>query len=63
MGTGVFQGVKQPGRCVDHPPPLNAEVAERVELYLYSPLGLHDLFYSELSFTFTFTLLYMYLPI
>ena len=42
MGTGSFQGVKQPGRGVDHTPPSSAEVRERVELYLYSrALDLH----------------------
>jgi len=44
MGTGVFPGVKRPGRGVDHPPPSSAEVKERVELYLFSPLGLRGLF-------------------
>ena len=39
MGTGFFPGVKRPGRGVDHPPPSNVEVKERVELYLYSPSG------------------------
>ena len=34
---GVSQGVKRPGRGVDHPPPPSAEVKERVELYLYPP--------------------------
>jgi hypothetical protein len=34
-----FPGVKRPGRTVDHPPPSNAEVKERVELYVYSPSG------------------------
>ena len=43
MGTGSFPGVKRPGRGVDHPPPSSAEVKERVELYLYSPMGLHEL--------------------
>jgi hypothetical protein len=38
-----FPGVKRPGRGVDHPPPSSAEVKERVELYLYSPLGLRGL--------------------
>jgi hypothetical protein len=33
-----FPGVKRPGRDVNHPPPSSAEVKERVELYLYSPL-------------------------
>jgi hypothetical protein len=37
-------GVKRPGRGVDHPPPSSAEVKEREELYLCSPLGLHGLF-------------------
>ena len=37
MGTGSFQGVKRPGRGVDHTPTPSAEVKERVELYLYSP--------------------------
>ena len=37
MGTGSFQGVKRPGRGVDHQPPSSAEVKKRVELYLCSP--------------------------
>jgi hypothetical protein len=44
MGTVSFPGVKRPGRGVNHPPPSSAEVKESVELYLYSPLGLHGLF-------------------
>jgi hypothetical protein len=39
VGTGSVLGVKRPGRGVDHPPTPNAEVKERVELYLYSPSG------------------------
>jgi hypothetical protein len=40
MGTGsLFQGVKETGRGVNHPPSSRAEVKERVELYLYSPSG------------------------
>jgi len=35
MGTGSFPVVMQPGRGIDHPPHLIAEVKERVELYLY----------------------------
>ena len=34
-----FPGVKRPGRGANHPPPCNAEVKERVELYLYFPSG------------------------
>jgi len=44
MGTGSLPGVKRPWRDVDHTPPSSAEVKERVELYLYCPLGLRDLF-------------------
>jgi hypothetical protein len=39
MGTGVFPGVKRPGRGIDHPSPSSAKVKERVELYLYSLSG------------------------
>ena len=39
MGTRSFPVVKRPGRGVDHPPPSNAEVKERVELYFYCPSG------------------------
>ena len=39
MGTGSFPGVKRPGCGFDHPPPSNAEVKEKVELYFYSPFG------------------------
>jgi hypothetical protein len=43
--TDLFPGrVKQPKRGVDHPPPSKAEFKERVELYFYSPLGLHGQF-------------------
>ena len=38
-GTGSFSGIKRTGRDCDHPPPCNVEIKERVELYLYSPLG------------------------
>jgi len=48
MDTGSFLGLKRPGFDTDHPPPSNAEVKKRVELYLYSPLGLRGLFYGEL---------------
>ena len=44
-GTGSFLGVKLPGRGVDHnPPPSSAKVKDRVDLHLYSPLGLRGLF-------------------
>jgi hypothetical protein len=38
MGTRSFPEVKRPVREVDHTPPSRAEVKERVELYLYTPL-------------------------
>jgi hypothetical protein len=44
MGFGYFPGIKRPGRGVDHPPLFSAKVKERVELYLYSRLGLCGLF-------------------
>jgi hypothetical protein len=37
MVTVFFPGVKRLGRGLDHAPPSNAEVKERVELYPYSP--------------------------
>ena len=39
MGTGSFQGVKQPGDDVDHPSLSSAEVEGRVELYICSHSG------------------------
>jgi hypothetical protein len=36
---GLSPGIKRPGRGVDHKPPSSAEVKERVELYLFFPLG------------------------
>jgi len=53
MGTGYFPGVKRPGHGVHHPPPSNAEVKERVELYFYSPLWVF-VAYSRVNFTFYF---------
>ena len=52
VGTGSFQGVKRPGRGVDHTPPSSAEVKERVEPYISSPLGLRGLLKGELNLTF-----------
>jgi hypothetical protein len=43
MGTGPFPGVKQPGRGASHPTPSSGKSNERVELYLYAPLGLMPL--------------------
>ena len=39
MGTGSFPGVKRTGYGINHPPLYNAEVKERVELYLSSLCG------------------------
>ena len=39
IGTGSLQGVKRPGRDVDHPTTYSAEAKERVQLYLYSTCG------------------------
>ena len=35
----LLRGAKRPGRGIDYPPSSNAEVKERVELYLYSFYG------------------------
>jgi len=48
MGTVSFPGVKRPERGVDHAPSSSAEVKQRVQLYLYFPLGLHGLFLGDL---------------
>ena len=37
------QGIKRQERGLNHPSPSSAEVKGRVELYLYSPLGLRVL--------------------
>jgi hypothetical protein len=39
-----FPAVKRPGSGTEHPSAFIFEVKERVELYIYFPLGLHDLF-------------------
>jgi hypothetical protein len=54
-GTGSFPGLKRPECDVDHPPPSNVGVKERVELYLYPPLWAF-VASSRVNFTFTFTL-------
>jgi hypothetical protein len=38
--------VKRTGREADHSTPCSAEVKECVELYLYSPIRLHDVVFS-----------------
>jgi hypothetical protein len=48
MGTGSFPGVNRSGRGIDYLPPYSAKGKERVELYLYSPFGLHGLFQGQL---------------
>ena len=50
VGNVSFPGLKRPGRGVDHPSPSSVEVKERVELHLYSLLGLRVLFESDLYF-------------
>ena len=45
MGTRSFPGGKErPGHDADPSPPSSAVSHERVELYLYSPYGLYDLY-------------------
>jgi hypothetical protein len=59
-----FQGVKRPGQGVNHPPPSNTEIKERVELHHYSPLCLrgmvenilHSFLFLQTMSTFTFHL-------
>jgi hypothetical protein len=50
VGTGPLLGVMVLGFGIKHSPPSSTEVKERVELYLYSPLCLRDLFESELYY-------------
>jgi hypothetical protein len=52
MSIESFQGLKRPGRDVNHPPPSSAEVKERVELYVTPRLCLH----GRLQGNFTFLL-------
>jgi hypothetical protein len=44
LGIWSFPGLKLPGRGVDHPHPSSTEVKERVELYLYTTVGVNDPF-------------------
>jgi len=50
MGAGSFQGLKRPGRGVDHPLPSSAEVKERVVI----PLPHLWAFVARSGVTFTF---------
>lgn len=54
----VSSRVRWPGCGTDHPHPSTAEVKERVELWIFSPLGLHDLFQSEIYLYLQFYLLW-----
>jgi hypothetical protein len=42
--TGLKKGRDGVPGCDDHPPPTSTEIKEGVDLYLFSPLGLHGLF-------------------
>jgi len=42
MGTGLFPGVKGPGRGISHLPPSSVEVKERIELYICSHSGISE---------------------
>jgi len=44
MGIGSFPGVNRTERGLDNPHPSSAEVKERVEIYIYSPLDIRGLF-------------------
>jgi len=44
MGTGSFQGVKQPGHGIDHPTPLVLRLKKEYSYTFTPPLGLHGLF-------------------
>jgi hypothetical protein len=49
-----FQALKRPVSGVNHLPKFSAEVKEmkeRFEIYLYTPLGHHDLLVSEFHFS------------
>jgi len=44
MGNESSPGIKRPGLGIDRPLSSKAEVKDRVELFIYSPLGLRGLF-------------------
>ena len=48
MGTGSFQGVKRPGRGIDHPPHLAPRLKKQQSYTSAPPLGLRGLLQSEL---------------
>ena len=54
---GLFLGVKRLGRGVDHPSPSSTEVKDCVDIYLYSPLGFHGLFWGDLYLAASVSLL------
>jgi hypothetical protein len=47
-----FPGVKSPGRGDKHAPSSGTEVKERVELYVYTPLGLRGLYVIRIFILF-----------
>jgi hypothetical protein len=51
-------GVKRPGPGSKHSLPSRAKVKERVELYLYSPLGLHGMFYLHHTYVYVYILIF-----
>jgi len=52
VDTRSFQGLKRPGRGVDHPPASSSEVKERLDIYRYPLWGF--VVCSGVTFTFTF---------
>ena len=44
MGTGLFSGVKRPGRGVDHPPQLAPRLKKELNYTSTPPLDIHGLF-------------------
>ena len=54
LDTGSFPGVTGPGRGVEHPPPDNTGVKERVKIYLYSSRPSWPALGKFFLFNFTF---------